>query len=249
MITDDFDVKTEALVTLESFYGKPQKIVEKCLIVFSAVIHNYLLSNHECSVIGQIGACNGNTDIYSFEWCGERIAFYLSAIGSAIASGMCYEAHWRTGASKFIMFGSSGSLDREKTYGKYVIPTECYRGDGCSYYYAPPADYIKIKTADKLAEIFDEIGAPYIKGRAWTTDSMIRETAGLVQKRREEGCLAVEMELAGVEAVCGFYGYDLYDFLETGDVLEESSYDIKDLPSANHDLGKLMIALEIAKRI
>ena len=29
----------------------------------------------------------------------------------------------------------------------------------------------------------------------WTTDSMLRETAGLVQKRKQEGCVAVEMEL------------------------------------------------------
>jgi hypothetical protein len=57
------------------------------------------------------------------------------------------------------------------------------------------------------------------------------------------------MELAGVEAVCGFYGMDLYDFLEPGDVLEESGYDIGDLPDANHNLGKLVIALQIVKRI
>ena len=61
--------------------------------------------------------------------------------------------------------------------------------------------------------------------------------------------MAVEMELAGVEAVCDFYGLELYDFLEAGDVLEESGYDIKDLPGANHNIGKLTIALEIAKRI
>ena len=90
---------------------------------------------------------------------------------------------------------------------------------------------------------------PIWSGFPVTTDSMIRETAGLVQKRKSEGCLGVEMELAGVEAVCGFYGMDLYDFLEPGDVLEESGYDIRDLPSANHNLGKLMIALQIVKRI
>ena len=37
--------------------------------------------------------------------------------------------------------------------------------------------------------------------------------------------------------------------LEAGDVLEENAYDTKELASANHNLGKLMIALEIAKRI
>lgn len=249
MIIHDYDITTKPLVSLESFYGKPKKIVEKCLIVFSKLIHDYLLRSYDCSVIGEIGACNGNTPIYSFVYSGERIAFYLSGIGSAIASGCCYEVHWQTGATKFVMFGSCGSLDKEATYGKYILPTESYRGEGCSYYYAPPSDYLPVKNADKLSAIFDDLKIPYIKGRVWTTDSMLRETVGLVQKRRLEGCLAVEMELAGVEAVCGFYGLELFDFLEAGDVLEESNYDIKDLPSANHNLGKLMIALEIAKRI
>ena len=29
-----------------------------------------------------------------------------------------------TGASKFVMFGSCGSLDREATKGKFIVPTE-----------------------------------------------------------------------------------------------------------------------------
>ena len=249
MIIHDYDSSTEALISLESFYGKPKKIVEKCLIVFSKVIHEYLLQKYDCSIIGKIGSCNGNTNIYGFDYNGEKAAFYLSGIGSAIASDNCYEAHWLTGATKFVMFGSCGSLDNAATHGKFIVPTESYRGEGCSYYYAPPSDYLPIKNAEKLAEIFDEIRIPYVKGRVWTTDSMLRETAGLVQKRRQEGCIAVEMELAGVEAACAFYGLELYDFLEAGDVLEESGYDMQGLSSANHDLGKLMIALEILKRI
>ncbi|MBR5110817.1 MAG: nucleoside phosphorylase [Clostridia bacterium] len=249
MIIHDFDNSTAPIVNIEHFYGKPKKIVEKCLILFSKVIHDYLLSHYDCKVIGELGACNGNINIWSFTHNGEQIAFYLSGIGSAIASGSCYEAHWLTGAAKFVMFGSCGSLDREKTFGRFIIPTECYRGDGCSYYYAPPSDYLTVRNGEKLAALFDELGVPYVKGRTWTTDSMLRETAGLVQKRKSEGCLAVEMELAGVEALCAFYGLELYDFLEAGDVLEESGYDIKGLSGANHNLGKLFIALEIVKRI
>ena len=249
MIIHDYDIDTEPIVTLESFYGKPKKNVKKCLVTFSKVIHDYLLSNYDCSVIGEIGACNGSIFIYSFLYCGEKIAFYLSPIGSALASGSCYEVHWQTGAEKFIMFGSCGSLDREKTIGKFIVPTESYRGEGCSYYYAEPADYIAIRNADRVSAVFDEIGAPYIKSRVWTTDSMLRETVGLVQKRKREGCLAVEMELAGVQAVCDFYGLELYDFLEAGDVLEESGYDVGNLSGANHSPEKLMIALEIVKRI
>ena len=78
---------------------------------------------------------------------------------------------------------------------------------------------------------------------------MIRETVGLVAKRKAEGCIAVEMEVAGVQAVCDFYHLDLYDFLEAGDVLESSGYEVEGLHGANHNLGKLYIALEIALRV
>ena len=118
-----------------------------------------------------------------------------------------------------------------------------------SYHYAPPADYIAIKNADRVEEIFTELQLPYVKGRVWTTDAFYRETRDQFAKRRAEGCIAVEMEVAGVQAVCDYHGFELYDFLVTGDVLDAPVYEIEGLHSANHDLDKLFIALELAKRI
>jgi len=249
MITDCYDIKTEPMLALRDFYGEPKHILERCLIIFSTEIHAHLLNTCECEEIGRIGACNGSTPIYKMNYKGTDIAFYLSGIGSAVASSMCCEANWLTGAAKFIMFGSCGSLDREKTKGKFIVPAESYRGEGCSYYYAEPADYIEIKNSRKLAAVFDELGVPYVCGKVWTTDSMLRETAGLTAKRKAEGCIAVEMELAGVQAVCDFYHLELYNFLESGDVLEASGYEVEGLHEANHSLGKLYIALETALRV
>lgn len=246
---DFYDIETEPIISLKNFYGEKKHYVDKCLIVFSKKIHEYLLENYECEKLGELGACNGNITLYGMEYKKEKIAFYLTGIGSAVASSMCFEAHWQTGATKFIMFGSCGSLDGEKTKGKYIVPTESYRGEGSSHYYAPSADYIKMKNADVVADFLEKKKAPYIKGRIWTTDSMLRETKGLVSKRKEEGCIAVEMELAGVQAVCDFYGLELYDFLESGDVLSESGYEIEGLKTANHGIGKLLLALEMTKAI
>ncbi len=249
MIIHDYDPQTEPVVSLEAVYGAQRHLVDKCLILYSKVIHDYLLDHYDCARIGEVQVCTGNIGISSFMLDGERTAFYLSGTTATLAAETVCDVNWLTGATKFLMFGSCGSLDREKTFGKYIIPTESYRGEACSYYYAEPADYIRIRNADRLSAIFDAIGAPYVKGRVWTTGSMLRETAGLVRRRRSEGCLAVDMELAGVEAVCDFYGFELYDFLEAGDVLGESGWDIGRLPAANHDLGKLMLALEAVKSI
>lgn len=249
MITDCYDIETEPLISLKDFYGEQKHIVDTCLIIFSNEIHRHLLETFECEQIAALTACNGNTPIYKMNYNGKDVAFYLTAIGSTMASSMCYETNWLTGATKFIMFGSCGSLDREKTEGRFILPTESYRGEGCSYYFAEPADYITIKNCHRLAAIFEELDAPYVQGKVWTTDSMIRETKGLVAKRKEEGCIAVEMEVAGVQAVCDFYGLELYDFLEAGDVLEASGYEVEGLRGANHNFGKLYIALEIALRV
>ena len=192
---------------------------------------------------------NGTIPVWSFEYKEETIAFYLTPIGSALATGTLAEVNHLTGASTCIMFGSCGSLNKDATDGKFIIPTQAYRGEGVSYYFAEPQDYIEIKNSDRLAEFFTEWELPYVQGRVWTTDSMLRETVNLVNKRKEEGCIAVEMELAGVQAICDFYGFELYDFLVSGDVLIEGNYETEGLAATNHDLDKLFIALKIAKNV
>lgn len=249
MIIDSYDKDSEPIISLKDFYGEKKYLTEKCLIIFSKRIFEYLLDNFDCQEIGQISSVNGTSPVYKSHFEGQEFAFYLTMIGSALASTHCVEVNWITGAEKFIMFGSCGSLDKEKTFGKYIIPTEVYRGEGASYYYAAPSDYLTIKNHEKVEDFFIRENAPYTKGKVWTTDVMIRETRGLVSKRKSEGCIAVEMELAGVQAACDFYGLELYNFLESGDILNENSYEVKGLHSANHDLGKLYLALNFLKEI
>ena len=87
-----FDKETEALIDLNVIYGAGKHITDKCMIIFSKEIHTYLVSHYKCEIIGEIGACNGNISIYCLDYKGEKIAFYLTGIGSAVASSMCYES-------------------------------------------------------------------------------------------------------------------------------------------------------------
>ena len=249
MITDSFDPKSEPLFTPESFLGPQRHLSDVCILTFSHVILKEMQERFTLIEVGTLDSAGGSRPVYAFEHGGMTLTAFLGGLGSTVAGNDVIELNWITGATKFVMFGSSGSLNREVTAGKYVIPTEAYRDEGMSYHYAPPSDYIAIGTADKTAAMFDELRLPYVKGRVWTTDAFYRETRDQFEKRRSEGCLAVEMELAGVQAVCDFYGFELYDFLVTGDVLDAPIYENDGLRSANHDLDKLFIALEIAKRI
>lgn len=249
MIADFFDADSEPIVRLEAFYGPKKHLVDKCLIIFSSVLCEQMRKEHECEQIAVLTACNGSSRVWAFEHSGEKVAFYLTQLGSALAGAMVEEVNHLTGASTFIMFGSCGSLDGDATRGRFILPTEAYRGEGMSFYYAAPSDYIKIRNCEKLSSLFTELKIPFVKGRVWTTESMLRETVNLVRRRKEEGCIAVEMELAGVQAVCDFNGFELYDFLAPGDVLAEEGYEAEELQDANHNLDKLQIALKICERI
>ena len=124
MITDSFDNKTQPLFTLKDFYGERKHLVDICLVIFSKSIFDYILSAFHCEKIAVMEAVNGNNHVYKFTYRGKDLAFYLSCVGATAAAHFVVEANCLTGASKFIMFGSYGSLEGEKTANKYVIPTE-----------------------------------------------------------------------------------------------------------------------------
>ena len=249
MITESFDSQSEAIITPGAFYGEKRFVTDLAIGTFSREIYPAVLERYLSEKIGEIHAANLIRPIHLLDVEGMKIAFYLSGIGATAAATDAIEINWMTGADHFILFGSAGSLDREATAGKYVLPTEAYRDEGMSYHYAPPADYITVRNADFIADVFREKGFPYVKGRAWTTDAFYRETREQVRKRKAEGCIAVEMELAGVQAVCDFHGFELYDFLATGDVVDQPDYTPDGLQEANHSLDKFHAAIAIAKRI
>ena len=248
MIIDSFDT-SEPILKLEYFYGKRGNIIEKCIVLLSREIFDYLQSNYKLEQIALIGGSSYRIPIYAFEHKGEKIGVYLSPMGSVLCGGNLVECSYITGATKFVMFGSCGSLDKKITSGKFIIPTEAYRDEGLSYHYMKPSDFVRIRNADKVERIFTKCNIPFIKGRVWTTDAPLMETVNLVKKRKEEGCIAVEMELAACEAISNYYKLELYNFLQPGDVLMENCYDKTLLHNANHDLIKLDIGLRIIDEI
>lgn len=94
---------------------------DKCIIIFSEQIFDYMLKTYAHEQAGTIKCCNGITKVYVFEIDNMKIAAYLSHIGSSMAGSDVIDANWLTGASRFIMLGLAGSLDSDKTIGKFVI--------------------------------------------------------------------------------------------------------------------------------
>ena len=164
------------------------------------MIYKHLLAQYECEQIAEIESCDDNRPVCSFGYGGERLAFYLRHIGSALAGGTVTEVNHLVEASRLIMFGFCGSLDRTGTDGRFIIPTQAYRGEGLSFYFAKAQRLFQNKNTEVMENIFSERKIPFITDRVWTTDSMLCETVNLVNRHRQDGCIAVEMEITGVQA-------------------------------------------------
>ena len=249
MITQTFDDRSEAIISPGSFSPVQQFYFDTAIATFSMKLFEYVKENLPWQEVACLRAANHTKPILLVENKGTRFLFYLSEIGSTLCATDIIEVNWLAGATKFIVFGSAGALDKEKTVGKYIIPTEAYRDEGMSYHYAKASDYIKVKNADFVTDFFEKNHLPCVSGRVWTTDGFYRETRNNVEKRKADGCIAVEMEIAGMQAVCDFHGFELYDFLETGDIVDQPDYTPEGLHEANHSLNKLFIAMELAKTI
>lgn len=252
MIINAFDDKTEAIINPEKFYGKGKELCDVCIITFSNIVMNNILETFRCEKIAEMVSANGSIPFYKLNYKGKDIAFYMSMISSTGAGTCIEEARCLIGAKKYIMFGSCGCLDKKVAAGKAIIPTEAYRDEGFSYHYAPAANYIIIKNADIVAKAFEEMGIPYVKGKTWTTDGIYRETKANMEKRKKEGCISVEMECAGVQAMCDLRGLEYYDFLINGDLLDSEEWDRRILGNdeeRNHQLKNFYIALELALKI
>lgn len=124
MISDSFDMESEAIITPSSFLGEKGKICDIAIATFSREIFPVVLKLFENEKIGEMKAANRIKPVYLLDVNNLKIAFYLSEIGASLSGTDIIEVNWMTGAKKFILFGSAGSLDKETTKGKLLFHTK-----------------------------------------------------------------------------------------------------------------------------
>jgi len=99
------------------------------------------------------------------------------------------------GIPNIIRIGTCGSLDESINIGDLFVVDEVIRGDGVTPYYVDK-DFKTTsdnKLSDMLVEIAKEMGLTIHRGKAWTTDALLRETREIVEAKRAEGARVVDM--------------------------------------------------------
>jgi len=253
MILEEFDFDKEAIISpfhfIEPVEGMP-KVAVTCFVykTFERMVE--LLKGEK---IAQTGNANGKWPIYKAVYKGKEIALYMTDMGAAGAGGQLEET-FATGIEKIVVFGECGVLDSSIEDCSIIIPDSAVRDEGLSYHYAPPADEIPVnpKYMQEFIKLLDEVKCPYRIGKVWTTDAFYRETKAKMQKRKEQGCICVDMECSALAAVAQFREKDLFQFFITADCLEGEEWDRRSLGAdvkfeekdyATH------LALEMAVRI
>ena len=251
MITGSFDDKTPAKINPDLAANAPK--VDACIIMFSRRIEQYVLENYPCTQLGWSRCACGDVPVYRIDHAGKRFAFFLSYEGAAMCTAMVEDTHVLFSTDKYVLFGGAGCLNKDIARGRVMVPTAAYRDEGTSYHYMPASDYVDMPNAPVVEAFLRENGLPYVLGRTWTTDALFRETEGNMAKRKAEGCISVEMESAGVQAMCTYRGLQLYAFFTSGDLLDAPKWDARmkegQVRHTQHDPGHFEIALALAQYV
>jgi uridine phosphorylase len=205
---------------------KPRDMPEHCVICFFREVIDKVIVEHHAKLLVDGRWEDGPHPVYEISYRNQRLAFFHPGIGAPMAAGLLEEVI-AYGCRKFIACGGCGVLEKDIAVGNLIVVSGAIRDEGVSYHYLPPArEIIANKTGvDTLAKTLSEHEIPYRLGKTWTIDAPYRETANKISKRREEGCLTVEMECAGLMAVAQFRDVIFGQVLYGGDDLSGQEWD------------------------
>ena len=252
MIIDSFDNQSEAIINPKIVDGLPK--FDACIVTFSNHIEDYVVQNYGAQKISSFRFVTGETPIYKLTYQEKKFAFFKTYVGAPACVGSIEDTLAKISTTKYIVFGGAGCLNKEIARGKIMVPTAAYRDEGTSYHYVPANDYITIKNAHVVEQFMQEHNIQHVVGKGWSTDSFYRETRNNFTKRKNDGCISVDMECSAIQAMCDFRKLDFYTFFSSGDLLDAPEWDDRkfnksEVKGSQHDPILFEIAIRLANYI
>jgi uridine phosphorylase len=168
------------------------------------------------------------------------VALFHPGVGAPLAAGLL-EGVIAFGCRDFVICGGAGALESTLAIGHVIVPVSAVRDEGTSYHYLPPAREVEasLEVTAAVERVLDRRGIAYVRGKTWTTDAIFRETRDKIRRRREDGCLTVEMEAAALFAVARFRGARAAAVLYAGDDVGGETHDLRDWTRRTEDRERL----------
>ena len=253
MIHNEFDSDKRAIINPEDCCHHPDgDFPEICIGIFSKPIMDWLLDKYGGTEISHFGCCIGAVPVYKVEAYGTDVAVFMPFVGGPGAASTMEESI-PMGGKYYVYFGAAGVLEKGISHGKLLLPTAAIRDEGLSYHYIPAADEIELNPEDLQAcrEAMNELGVSFAEGKTWTTDAFFRETRAKAARRREQGCISVEMECASLAAVAQFRDAHFAEFFYATDTVDDAGWDGGILHEKGAGLEEVCfrVAVETGKRM
>ena len=222
----EYDTSRTPIIKPSDFLAKT--LPSKCVITFFRKELNQFVEEKNLPVIGYLRSEVLDIPIYAYTAPTKNICITMPFSTAPGAAGTIEELH-AMGCNEFIICGGAGSIKKDSKVGEIIVPIAAVRDEGTSYHYLEPSREVECHkaTADFVISGLEKLGIPYTVGKTWTTDAMYRETPEMIELRRNEGCITVEMEAAAFFAVSKYYDIPLAQLLYVGDDVSGEKWDTR----------------------
>lgn len=253
MILEEFDQAAEAVINPWNIVEKQPDFPKIGVSCFARVTFDRMLQELGGQVIAESHMANMIFPIYRVEYRGMELALFMADVGAPGCVGLLEDV-FAMGLEKLVLFGTCGVLDAGIGDCSVIIPNRAVRDEGTSYHYAPPSEEIAVnpRYIEAFKEILEGHNCHYTVGKVWTTDAMYRETRDKVNRRKESGCICVDMECSAVAALAGLRRKEIFQFFYAADNLDAEVWDRRSLSNEDNVLEKdrvAQLALELAVKM
>jgi len=221
---------------------------DRAVLVFFPEIIEGLATDPRARRVTTFEGEDGDNPLYVVDVNGVEVMVKHPGVGSPLAA-LRFEALIAAGAKRIIAVGGAGVLDGSVKFGDVVVIEEAIRDEGTSYHYLPPRKRVYPNTVlrDHLKQLLANKEVDHLISKTWTTDAFYRETEGIVEQRKLQGCVVVEMEASMFFAVAAHRGVHVAQMVYGADDLSGEEWDERDwrnVPELRKQLFE--IALEAA---
>lgn len=213
----EFDGVSDNIIEPSKFLKKID-MSERVIMCFYSEVIEKLVNEGRLKEIKNLHSQMGKHPIYELEHEGKKVTVFHPGVGAALGAGLMEEVI-ALGGSKFISCGSGGVLDKNITAGHILVPYSAVRDEGISYHYVEPSREISVnkKAIKAIEKVLKSHNCNYLLVKTWSTDSFYRETKDKMKFRKDEGCLAVEMECSAFCAVAEYRDVIFGQIIYSGD--------------------------------
>lgn len=155
-------------------------------------------------------------------------------------------------AKTMIRIGSCGSLREDIKIGELIVAENALCGEGVTPYYTNDRNYepqANKELTDALYESAQKSGYKVHRGKAWSTDAILKETREVVGNAVDKGAIAVDMVTSTFLTICEQYNIPAAVILAVSDNVITGEMGFMDTNYYMAEHAEIGIVLDLIKKL